>query len=53
MGLMKLLSMGARLDCGFTNDLMGLRGPSIWSDAERRAATRSTNGQRAAQFDIQ
>jgi UDP-glucose:(heptosyl)LPS alpha-1,3-glucosyltransferase len=36
-----------------TNDLMGLRDAiQFWSDAERRAATRSTNSQRAAQFDI-
>src|SRR5205814_6576294 len=35
------------------NDLMGLRDAiQFWSDAERRAATRSTNSQRAAQLDI-
>jgi UDP-glucose:(heptosyl)LPS alpha-1,3-glucosyltransferase len=35
------------------NDLMALRDAiQFWSDAERRAATRSTNSQRAAQFDI-
>ena len=35
------------------NDLMGLRDAiQFWSDAERRAATKSTNSQRAAQFDI-
>jgi UDP-glucose:(heptosyl)LPS alpha-1,3-glucosyltransferase len=35
------------------SDLMGLRDAiQFWSDAERRATTRSTNSQRAAQFDI-
>ena len=35
------------------NDLAGLRDAiRFWSDAERRAAARSTNAERAAQFDI-